>query len=200
MPRSVLTSTIRISSIRKENEYGGIRISLDAFLGNARIPLQFDIGIGDAITPAVELAEFPVLLNGEIPKLRVYPKETVIAEKTETMLANGFNNSRMKDFYDVWLLAQLFSFDYTVLRKAFCNTMERRGTPYPTEMPVCFSEEFMGAPQKQTLWRAFICKNKLNESPNDFQNAVLKIRSLMLPVMIQPAELPTKWIASKDWV
>ena len=100
-------NSITISTIREDTEYGGTRIVLNAFLGNARIPLQFDIGIGDAITPAAETAYFPVLLGGLSPKLKIYPKETSIAEKAEAMITKGFANSRMKDFYDIWLLGTL---------------------------------------------------------------------------------------------
>ena len=192
-------SSIKVSQIREETEYGGTRIVLNAYLGNARVPLQFDIGIGDAITPAAEITEFPVLLDGAIPKLRVYPKETAIAEKVEAMVSKGFENSRMKDFYDIWLLSELFDFDYSVLRKAIYNTFVRRGTDMPDDLPICFSDEFVNFPMKQTQWAAFIRKNNLHETPSDFCHAALRIRDFILPTLLPDINTPEKWSAGKGW-
>lgn len=192
-------STMVISPIREDSEYGGTRIVLNAFLGSARIPLQFDIGIGDAITPAAEQADFPVLLNGPIPKLSIYPKETTIAEKTEAMISKGIDNSRMKDFYDIWLLAELFDFEYEILRLAIRNTFERRNIPLPVSIPECFTEDFMALPMKQTQWNAFIRKNQLRENPGKFQDAVLCIKSFLLPVVFPPKDVPNRWIAARGW-
>ena len=110
--------SVQGASIREDQEYDGVRITLTAFLGNARIPMQIDIGFGDAITPGVEAVEFPLMLTIPAlpaPKLNAYPRETVIAEKLEAMVALGMANSRMKDFYDHFTLAQNFHFDGIVL-------------------------------------------------------------------------------------
>ena len=136
-PESVLVSPIRI-----DNEYGGACITLNAFLGNARIPLQIDIGIGDAVTPEPEKVSFPVLLNGENPILRTYPKVTVIAEKLHAMVSHGEQNSRMKDFADLYTLASKFEFSYRDLHQAVIKTFERRRTSIPAENPFCFTEAF----------------------------------------------------------
>lgn len=192
-------NSITISTIREDTEYGGTRIALNAFLGNARIPLQFDIGIGDAITPAAETAYFPVLLGGLSPKLRIYPKETSIAEKAEAMITKGFANSRMKDFYDIWLLSELFNFDYKTLRLALCNTFKRRNIPLPGSIPECFSDEFMMSPMKQTQWNAFIRKNQLRENPGNFYDAALRIKSFLLPVLLPRTDTPTQWKAAQGW-
>lgn len=192
-------SSMTISSIREDSEYGGTRIVLNAFLGSARIPLQFDIGIGDAITPAAELADFPVLLDGLIPKLRIYPKETAIAEKTEAIITKGIDNSRMKDFYDIWLLSELFNFEYEILRLAVCNTFERRNISLPVSIPECFTEEFMTLPMKQAQWNAFIRKNQLRENPGKFQDAVLHIKNFLFPVVLRPDDTPSRWIAAQGW-
>lgn len=193
------TSSIKVSQIREDTEYGGTRIVLNAYLGNARVPLQFDIGIGDAITPAAEITDFPVLLDGAIPRLRVYPKETAIAEKVEAMVSKGFENSRMKDFYDIWLLSELFNFDYQVLREAICNTFTRRGTNIPEDVPICFSDEFINFPVKQTQWAAFVRKNNLRETPGDFCNAALRIKDFILPTLFPDTNFPEKWDAGKGW-
>ena len=95
---------IKAVLIRDDDEYGGVRVTMTAFLGKVRIPVQFDVGIGDAITPPPKKADFPVLLDGSTPRIKVYPKETVIAEKFETIVKRGLANSRMKDYYDLWML------------------------------------------------------------------------------------------------
>ena len=106
-----VADTVRAVPIREEQEYGGIRVTLLGMLHNARIPLQIDIGFGDAITPAPERINFPTLLNAPAPELLAYPRYTMVSEKLEAMVRLGIANSRMKDFYDVWLLSKLFAFE-----------------------------------------------------------------------------------------
>ena len=192
-------NSIEISSIREETEYGGIRVVFLAHLARARVDLQFDIGIGDAITPSPKLTDFPVLLDGPIPRLKAYPMATAIAEKAEAMVSRGFDNSRMKDFYDIWLLTELFDHEYSSLRLAVCKTFERRGTAIPTILPDCFSEEFMQMPMKQTQWNAFVRKNRLPEKPENFTIAVSRIKDFLTPVFFPPAETPAKWMAAQGW-
>jgi predicted nucleotidyltransferase component of viral defense system len=112
-----LVNTIRVSEIREDNAYGGLRVTLQARLGKIRIPLQVDVGFGDAITPEAQPEEFPTLLDFPAPILLAYPRETSIAEKFEAMVNLGLTNSRMKDYYDIWLLSEQFSFDGETLRR-----------------------------------------------------------------------------------
>ncbi len=191
--------SLEVGPIRDDTEYGGTRIVFTAYLGRAKIPLQFDIGIGDAITPAPEIVKYPVLLNGEAPQIKIYPMVTSIAEKTETMVSRSTVNSRMKDFYDIWLLSELFDHDFQTLRQAVLNTFERREVSLPTTMPESFTEEFYQSKMKQTQWNAFCRKNKLQKSPESFKNAVLRIRDFLQPVFFAPKNLPVKWHASKGW-
>ena len=102
--------------------------------------LQVDVGFGDAITPEASLIEFPPLLDFPAPRLRAYPRETVVAEKLEAMVQLGMANSRMKDFYDVAVLAREFDFDGDLLARAIRATFERRGTVLPTTTPVALTE------------------------------------------------------------
>lgn len=193
------SESIRISPIRDDNEYGGTRVILNAFLGNARIPLQVDVGVGDEITPGPEIAEFPVLLDGKTPTLKVYPMTTVIAEKTETMVSRGLNNSRMKDFYDIWLLSQLFDHDFVILRQAIENTFSRREVALPFEIPECFSEKFMANTMKNTQWNAFCRKNRLQKYPENFESAVMRIKEFLEPVLLPQGASLKKWHAGKGW-
>lgn len=191
--------SIKMSPIREDTEYGGTRIIFNAYLGQARIRLQFDIGIGDAITPAPELAVYPPLLDHPAPKLKIYPMATAIAEKTETMVSRGIINSRMKDFYDVWLLSELFDHDYAILSNALRNTFERRNVPLPSAMPEAWTAEFGRNPMKITQWRAFLRKNRLNAAPADFAVTVARIAAFLHPVCFPPSTIPTAWGAALGW-
>jgi len=191
--------SIEISVIREDTEYGGTRLVFNAYLGQARIRLQFDIGIGDSVTPAPELAEYPPLLGHPAPKLKIYPMASAIAEKAEAMVSRGLLNSRMKDFYDVWLLSELFDHDYVTLVAALRNTFERRNVPRPSVTPGAWTEEFAGNPAKVIQWRAFLRKNSLDAAPKDFSVTVARIAAFLRPVCIQPNTPLTVWIAAHGW-
>ena len=191
--------SIEISPIREETEYGGTRIILTAYLGRARIPLQFDIGVGDAITPAPELRDYPVLLDGKIPRLKTYPMATTIAEKAEVMVTRGIINSRMKDFYDVWLLSELFDHDFSTLRQAVLNTFERRQIPFPATIPEAFTVSFAESATKRIQWDAFCRKSKLQETPESFESVVTRMRDFLSPVFFPPVNAPVQWLARKGW-
>ena len=129
-----------------------------ARLGVARISLQIDIGFGDVITPAPIEVEYPTMLAFPAPKLRAYPRETVVAEKFEAMVRLGMANSRMKDFYDVWELSRRFDFEGSTLMAAIQATFKRRATAFPPGTPVPLSPEFHDASSKRTQWTAFFKK------------------------------------------
>jgi predicted nucleotidyltransferase component of viral defense system len=121
-------SNVEISQIRDDQEYGGFRLSLSAKLGTARLPLQVDVGIGDAITPAPQTTDFPTMLNQPRPHIRIYPRETVVAEKMDAIVQLGMANSRMKDYYDLWFMSRRFEFAGSVLVPAIRATFTRRAT------------------------------------------------------------------------
>jgi hypothetical protein len=133
-----LADTIRIKKIRDEEAYEGIRVLLEARLAGARIPLQIEVGFGDVITPAPVNVEYPTLLRFPAPKMRAYPKENVVAEKLEALVKLGMANSRMKDFYDLWMIAERFEFHGPVLAEAVAATFAderrlcRRRAPWPS--------------------------------------------------------------------
>jgi hypothetical protein len=155
-------TSVKAQEIRKEANYAGIRITLVGSLDGARCPLQADIGFGDAVTPAPEETDYPVLLNDlPAPRLRVYPRYTVIAEKLHAVASLGIANSRMKDFFDLWVLTQHSKLDATILRRAISATFARRGTALPTNTPIGLSDEFATDDAKQIQWRAFIGRNEL---------------------------------------
>ncbi len=146
---------LRIDAIREEVEYGGSRLRTTAALAGARIPITVDIGFGDAVEPGVEEIDLPVLLDMPSPHLRAYPPETVIAEKFHAMVALGRANSRMKDYYDVWMLTRAFEIEPERLQRAIAATFARRNTVIPAAVPDGLSDAFAADPGKQRQWDAF---------------------------------------------
>jgi predicted nucleotidyltransferase component of viral defense system len=155
--RCAIGKGLRIEAIREEVEYGGSRLRTTAALAGARIPItiDIDIGFGDAVEPGVEDIDLPVLLDMPSPHLRAYPPETVIAEKLHAMVVLGRANSRMKDYYDVWMLTGAFEIDPDRLRLAIAATFARRSTAIPVEAPDGLSDAFASDPAKQRQWDAF---------------------------------------------
>ena len=154
------------SYIREDDQYGGVRVTTVAYMGNAKIPVQVDVGIGDAITPMARVAEYPLLLSA-LPhaKMRMYPPETSVAEKLETLVKRGVENSRMKDFYDLKVLFEIFEFDKAVLRSAVRRTFERRQTPMPSGLPVALTDEFASNAKKIAQWKGFCRKSRIEVLP-----------------------------------
>jgi predicted nucleotidyltransferase component of viral defense system len=150
------TEALRVDRIREQLAYGGLRLRMLASIAGARINLTIDIGFGDALDPGAETIDYPTLLDLPAPRLRAYARETVIAEKFQAMVALGRTNSRMKDFYDIWLLSRSFAFDDDRLARAIAATFTRRGTKIPVEPPDALSPAFAADEQKQRQWRAFV--------------------------------------------
>lgn len=178
------TESIQADEIRKQANYAGIRVSLLALLGNSRISIQVDIGYGDVVTPAPEEAVYPVLLDDlPAPKLRVYPMYTVVAEKFETLVSLGIANTRMKDYFDLWVLHQQGKFDDELLRTAIAETFLRRGKPLPKGVPVGLSDEFSGDVQKQRQWLVFLKKNQLAQL--DLGVLIVGLRKWLMPLIVK---------------
>jgi hypothetical protein len=174
--------TVKAAEIRKEANYAGVRVTLLGFLDNARCPVQIDIGFGDAVTPDPEDAQYPVILDEmPQPQLRVYPRYTVVAEKLEAMVKLGILNSRMKDYFDLWVLSRHSDFDGAVLARAICATFERRGTAIPSGAPLGLTDEFALDEQKRKQWQAFQRKNILEPMP--LPTVIAALREFSLPVL-----------------
>jgi hypothetical protein len=155
-------SSVKGSVIRKEAGYGGVRIDLLAKLDGARITLQVDIGFGDAVTPAPELVSYPVLLEDQpAPQLRSYPKYTVVAEKFHAVCLLGMANTRMKDYFDLWVLLTEGALESTELRRAIDATFARRQLQVPDTTPSGLSDAFARDAVKTAQWIGFLKKNRL---------------------------------------
>jgi len=155
-------ASVRADMIREDNRYGGLRVRLMGRIGNARCALQIDVGFGDAVTPEPQTVVFPVLLDDmAAPTLKVYPVYTVIAEKYHAMTVLGLANTRMKDFFDIAVIARRTDLDGATLARAIAATFARRGTALPTEPPVALSHRFGDDDAKQLQWQAFVKKGRL---------------------------------------
>ena len=172
--------SIKAAPIRDDDEYGGVRVTMTVFLGKVRIPVRFDVGIGDAITPPPKKADFPVLLGGSIPRIKVYPKETVIAEKFETIVKRGLANSRMKDYYDLWMLSHDVSVDADTASRAIERTFNRRKTDIPERVPEGLLDEFARNESKIVQWKAFVRKNRISLPNADFSSVVRGVREFLM--------------------
>ena len=176
--------SIRIAEIREGQSYQGQRVKMNARLGNANIPVQVDIGFGDVVTPAAQAIDYPTMLDLPAPKIRAYPPETVVAEKLQALVDLDMQNSRMKDFYDLWSIARQFSFEGPILVAAVRATFECRATTLPKTVPTGLSEEFATDKQKNKQWRAFLERTQLREWDLSLLQVVDDLRSFLLPVLL----------------
>lgn len=198
-----LAESVEAEPIRDRQEYGGVRLTMLATLGGARVPLQADVGFGDAVTPAPEMATFPTLLpDFPAPRVRAYPAEAVVAEKFQAMAALGIANTRMKDFYDVWVLSETRAFDAQTLGEAIRATFARRGTALPGEPPpLALTPTFGRDAEKQAQWRAFLARARLRDAPDDLATVVERVGALVLPLLTgaPDSERRATWTPGADW-
>ena len=197
-----LSETVRAEDIREEETYHGVRVTLEGRLGKAKIPLQIDIGLGDAITPSPQQANFPTLLDFPSPRLTMYPKETVVAEKFETMARRGIASSRMRDYYDVYALSQEFEFDGEILSDAIRATCKRRRTDIGSDVPYALTSDFATDALKQRQWQAFQRRGRLKLRVNDLKNVVSTIRDFLMPAVQAVREgraFKSHWSKGGQW-
>lgn len=193
--------TVQATEIRKEANYAGVRVTLLGLIDGARCPIQVDIGFGDAVTPGPEDVQYPVMLpEFDAPKLRVYPRYTVVAEKLEAMVSLGIANSRMKDYFDLWILSRYTDFNGDTLRRAIRATFDRRKTAPAGESPFGLSDAFAQDAQKQTQWQAFLGKNKIEALA--LNEIIAALVAFMLPVIKAAnanAVFSARWQAGGPW-
>jgi hypothetical protein len=182
--------------IREDVEYGGIRVRTSATIAGAHVPIQADIGFGDAVTPGPVEIVYPPLLDAPAPRLRAYPVTTVVAEKFQALVLLGIANSRLKDFYDLWMIAQTFEFDRSSLAEAVRETFARRETTLPAEKPIGLSDAYVEAWGRQ--WRAFLGRERMASAPADLAVVVSGLAGFLLP-LIAPAERDERWKPGEGW-
>ena len=196
------SSSVHASEIRENQGYRGVRVKLLASLDGVPIPVQLDIGFGDAIVPDPKSEQFPTLLDFPAPRLRVYPRESVVAEKLQAIVVLGIANSRMKDFYDLWTLSRGFEFDGETLARAIRATFERRGTPLPHGVPLGLTAEFAADATKQTQWKAFLTRLAIEDTPVDLGVVIDEIRGFLVPAIqsaVDDSEIRFTWPPGGPW-
>ena len=171
-------SRARIGHIREDTEYGGLRIRTMAEIGGARITVKIDVGFGDATDPEPEKVEYPVLLDMPPPRLHGYSRETVIAEKFQNMVVIGQLNSRMKDYFDIWILSQSFEFERSRLAQAISSTFARRRTAIPKRTPDALSPAFVEDEHKQKQWKAFV--QDVETAPGSLAEVVATLEEFLM--------------------
>jgi hypothetical protein len=193
--------TVEAEEIRTTAEYGGVRLRLTGRLGGAVIRVQTDVGFGDAVTPPAGEASYPSLLGMPAPQLRMYPRETVVAEKLEAIVKLGMLNTRCKDYYDLRYLGAHFAFGGSLLVSAIAATFDRRGTPLSAEIPVGLTAAFAQDSVKQGQWDAF-CRRLGERNLPKLPEVVVEVERFVVAPILSAArsEVPSiAWIPPGPW-
>ena len=193
--------SVRVARIREDAEYEGVRGQFHATIAKARAPMQVDIGFGDVIFPEPTEVQYPVLLDFPAPLLQGYPRETVVSEKLEAIARLGILNSRLKDYYDIALLAKTYPFSGRDLASAIQATFRHRGTVIEPE-PVGLSDAFASDPAKQAQWRAFLRRNRFSEEAGGLSALVSEVRRFVLAPLDAAARgesFGAEWVPGVPW-
>jgi len=196
------SSSVVATRIREDQIYQGVRVTMNATLATAKIDVQVDVGFGDAVHPGPVVVNYPSLLGMPTPQLRAYPRETVVAEKFQAMVSLGELNSRMKDFYDLRVLAAQFPFDGDSLGGALRATFLRRSTDLPQTEPIALRDEFAERKEKQLQWSAFLRRSRLLEPQVSLLEVVRGLRSFLWPLVCGlrgATAMPRRWPAGGPW-
>ena len=173
------SKNIKSERIKEDADYEGVRANLLGYLGKARTPLQIDIGFADIVSPAPIMVKYPTILQMPAPYLRGYPPESVVAEKLQALVFLGAVNSRMKDYYDLWVLAEKFEFDGQKLQNAIVNTFRQRKSEIPVEIPIGLRDDF--AVENQPQWQAFQQRTQMETGQKSLKNVVQTLNQFLLP-------------------
>lgn len=176
-------ASVRTESARDEEDYRGVRVTLTAMMANARLPIQIDIGFGDAVAPQATEVTYPSLLDFPPAIVKAYPSETFVAEKLEALVTLGVRNTRMKDFFDLWVIAKTFAFDGATLSAAVATTFSRRKTALSGETPFALTEGFLLDASKQAQWNAFLKRTAIAVTPAPFPELVGFIATFVTPLL-----------------
>lgn len=195
-------NSVSIEETQIDADYQGVRAKLLAHLGRSRIQVQIDIGFSDELASKAEPIEYPNILPDLQPvHLKSYPKEAVVAEKFHAMIRHAELNSRMKDYYDLWLMAETFEFESQTLRKAVETTFSNRDTDLPMNRPVSLSVEF--AASNKSGWGNFLKQMNLESVEGaDFPQIMDKIWKFLeypLQTSLNQTKSTHTWIPKKGW-
>ncbi len=172
--------TVKGKKIKEDVDYEGVRVKFRGLLERSCIPTQIDIGFGDVIYPKADAIDYPVILDLPKPHLKGYPAESVVSEKFEAMVKLGLLNSRMKDFYDIWLMMRQFDFNEMKLTEALKRTFEHRKTLPPEDKPLFAEEIYDGKSDRQMLWKAFLKKGDIKHVPERLSAVAKEIEEFLI--------------------
>jgi predicted nucleotidyltransferase component of viral defense system len=187
--------------IKEDAAYEGVRVRLMAHLGQARIPLQVDIGFADIVSPGPQFLDYPSMLQMPSPHLRGYSRESVIAEKLQALVYLGSINSRMKDFYDIRVLSQQFEFNGATLQEAIRQTFHHRETAVPHDIPTGLSDQF--AKEKNAQWLAFLKRTRIDMEGVSFEDVIKTLGNFLLPVLqssVRNEVYSASWKPGGPWI
>lgn len=193
--------SVSSSRITEDADYEGVRATFKGHLGKVLLPMQIDFGFSDVITPAPVEITYPSVLGHSSPQLLAYNRETVVAEKFEAMVKLGELNSRMKDFFDIWVLANSFAFDGVMLADAIRSTFEHRQTTIE-DQPDCFTQRFITTPVKAAQWKGFVKNNRIEQAPVEFSETIEGVKRFLQPVVhaiSQGQDFKQHWPVGGDW-
>jgi hypothetical protein len=195
------SNTIKAAEIQKDTRQRGVRVSFIGKIGTARATLQLDIGPYYRVIPSPITFEFPQLLNFGRPSLLGYSAESIIADKFEAMISRDDTNTRLKDFFDIWVLSMVRYFDLSPLKEAIKEVFDYYGTAIPKETPACFREEFYSNKAKLNQWKSFL-KNAALDVSQDFSEVNQKVQDFLMPVceaIDQNKDEELCWLPNKGW-
>lgn len=195
--------SIKGEKIKEDQEYEGVRIHINYKLASVQGKIQIDIGFGDIITPQASEVKIPTFLDLPAPHLRIYPRETVVAEKFQAMVYLGISNSRMKDFYDLLFLAKNFEFKGQILKEAIEATFKRRKTSISEEIPLALTEEFTQNLAKEKAWKGFLNKNQLEPENPTLRDIIEELKLFLIPPYIAISKnqvFEKTWRPDQKWL
>jgi hypothetical protein len=193
--------TVEAVRITEDAEYEGVRVRVHGSLGNARVSIQIDIGFGDVIVPSPSTVSYPAILDFPAPELKGYTMESTIAEKFQAMVKLGVLNSRMKDFYDIWILSRTFDFKGEILAEAIEKTFANRNTPVNLNTTI-FDPSFGKDGDKNVQWQGFIRKSKLINAPESFEEVIAVVKLFLEPLaasIVERRAFNSNWTAPGPW-
>lgn len=195
-------ATVNAESIREDEEYDGLRVGFLGTLGATRITMQIDVGFGNAIEPPAEEIEYPTLLDSATPRVRAYPREAVVAEKLHSMVRFGELTSRVKDFYDLYVVSRQFDFDGLRLTAAISATFTRRRTSIDAGQPAALAPRFFADATRAARWRVYLTRNSLPNAPADFSAVGEQVRAFLGPpwdALAKRQVFDSLWPAGGPW-
>lgn len=196
-------ATVRANLIREDQRYLGTRVKLEARIAGAVIGLQVDVGYGDAVVPPPATIEYPSLLHLPPPRVKAYSRYGVVAEKLQAAVELGLANSRLKDFFDLFMLASRFDFHGPQLVAAIRATFSRRSVTISAESPAALTTRFSEAPEKVAQWNGFLKRSRVRIEVPAFPAAVDAVARFALEPLDAAriaSEFPRRWAPGGPWL